>query len=122
MSLLGRYLIVDGCAREKGEPHRYNYRYSYNSFSDIVRDNLYYFSPNTILCGNIINAHTSNISGYNGNMRYASYLDEPSYREAYISRRFADEKNISVGGKHIVVRMIPVVEDAAYRHIKYGCS
>lgn len=68
-----------------------------DGFSDIVRDNLYYFSPNTILCGNIINAHTSNISGYNGNMRYASYLDEPSYREAYISRRFADKENISVG-------------------------
>lgn len=67
-----------------------------DGFSDIVRDNLYDFSR-LYFCGSIINTHTSNISGYNGNMRYASYLDEPSYREAYISRRFADEKNISVG-------------------------
>ena len=67
-----------------------------DGFSDIVRDNLYDFSQ-FYFCGSIINTHTSNISGYNGNMRYASYLDEPSYREAYISRRFADEKNISVG-------------------------
>ena len=67
-----------------------------DGFSDIVRDNLYDFSQ-FYFCGSIINTYTINISGYNGNMRYASYLDEPSYREAYISRRFADEKNISVG-------------------------